>query len=189
HRCMLALTAVMLLHAALLGAAAESDGLRTVAANFYNLHLKLHPFGVPSEQDLAKFRPYLSGSLQGLLRDALRAEQSYADQTGGKVPPLVESDLFTSLFEGATGFKIVSCEARQNAGSCMIEFVRQEPNQKPLRWQDRVYLLREPRAWVIDDVEYLGDWQFMHKGRLKTVLKRVIEEGNKANAEGLRQKK
>jgi hypothetical protein len=186
---MIALTAVIILRAALLGAATENDGLRTAATNFYNLHLKLHPFGVPGEKDLAKFRPYLSGSLLGLLRDALRAEQRYADKTRGEVPPLVESDLFTSLFEGATGFKIVSCEARQSTGFCLIEFTRQEPNQKPFRWQDRVHLLHEPRAWVIDDVEYLGNWRFMHKGRLKTVLKEVIEEGNKANSEGIRQKK
>jgi len=48
-----------------------------------------------------------------------------------------------------------------------------------MSWQDRVYVIREPRGRMIDDVEYLGDWQFMHKGRLKTLLQDVIAESDK----------
>jgi hypothetical protein len=33
---------------------------------------------------------------------------------------------------------------------------------------------------VVDDIEFGGDWQFMHKGRLKALLRKVILDGNHA---------
>ena len=93
-----------------LAANKDDDGARRGVAGFYNLYLKLHPFGVPNAQTQGKLAPYLSSSLRQELKNALAAEQRYAKQNRNDVPPLVESDLFTSLFEGARGFKIASCK-------------------------------------------------------------------------------
>ncbi|HWH77872.1 MAG TPA: DUF3828 domain-containing protein [Candidatus Binatus sp.] len=163
-----------------LGAGKDDDGARRSINGFYNLYLKLHPFGVPNEQVQAKLNPYLSSSLRQQLKHALMAEQRYAIKNRNEVPPLVESDLFSSLFEGASGFKIASCELQEKAGACLVDFTYGGADKKTMRWHDRVYLIREPRGWMIDDVEYLGDWQFMHKGRLTTLLKEVIAESNKS---------
>lgn len=162
-----------------LGASKDDDGARRSINGFYNLYLKLHPFGVPNEQTQRKLNPYLSSPLRQQLENALAAEQRYAKKNRNEVPPLVESDLFSSLFEGASGFKIVSCEALEKSGSCLVRFSRNDADRKVMSWQDRVHLIRELRGWMIDDVEYLGDWQFMHKGRLKTLLQDVIAESDK----------
>jgi hypothetical protein len=162
-----------------LAASNDDDGARGSIAGFYNLYLKLHPFGVPNEQIQGKLAPYLSSSLRQQLKNALAAEQRYAKQNRNEGPPLVESDLFSSLFEGASGFKIASCEIQEKQGSCLVQFSRNDAAIKVMSWQDRVHLVSEPHGWMIDDVEYLGDWQFMHKGRLKTLLQDVIAESDK----------
>ena len=160
-------------------AASKADEARRSIAGFYNLYLKLHPFGVPNAQTQGKLAPYLSSSLRQQLKNALAAEQRYAKQNRNEVPPLVESDLFTSLFEGASGFKIASCEIQEKQRSCLAQFSRNDAAKKVMSWQDRVYVISESHGWMIDEVEYLGDWQFMHKGRLKTLLQDVIAESDK----------
>lgn len=159
-----------------LAAGRDTEILRVVNS-FYNTYMTVKPSGVPSEKEQRKFKPNLSDTLVKLLTEAARAEQKYHRSTKGGVPPLVEGDLFTSLFEGATAFKVLSCDARTS--SCLVELSYVEnADRSPTRWKDKVYLTRNLQSWVIDDIEYLGDWQFMHKGRLQGLLKQVIKEGN-----------
>jgi hypothetical protein len=157
-------------------AGSDSEMMKVVNA-FYNTYMTVKPSGVPAWKEQRKLKPYLSVSLVKLLNEAARAEEKYHRTTKGEVPPLVEGDLFTSLFEGATAFKVLSCEAA--TGSCLVELNYTEAaNGPPTRWKDKVYLVRNPGGWLINDFEYLGDWQFMHKGRLQELLKQVITEGN-----------
>ena len=158
--------------------AAGSDPEMTKVVNaFYDAYLAVKPSGVPAGKEQRRFKPYLSASLATLLNEAARAEEKYHRSTKGEVPPLVEGDLFTSLFEGATAFKVLSCEAGTSA--CLIELSYAEATGgPPTRWKDKVYLARNPSGWLINDIEYLGEWQFMHKGRLQDLLKEVVKEGN-----------
>jgi hypothetical protein len=74
-------------------------------------------------------------------------------------------------------FRLISCEAQKDVASCGIEFTSINPTDRSLfKWKDKVHLVLESRRWLIDDVEYLGDWEFMHKGRLKTVLTQAIKD-------------
>ena len=64
-----------------------------------------------------------------------------------------------------------------------MELTYIDPGDKSsFRWQDKVYLVKSPHGWVVDDLEFLGDWPFMYKGRLQARLKGVIERGKKARA-------
>ncbi len=150
--------------------------MQEVVNGFYNVYITVRPSGVTSEKEQLKFKPYLSASLGKLLHEAARAERKYKKTTKGKVPPLVEGDIFTSLFEGASAFTVLSCNVR--TGSCLVEFSYLDPeNKSSTTWRDKVYLIKDSRGWLVDDIEFLGNWQFMHKGRLKELLKQVIEEG------------
>ena len=165
-------------------ALAGNDGgdLPLAVQKFYQVYLELavKNSGVPSERERARLAPHLSAQLQELLRGAEEAERSYAKATRGQVPPLVEGDLFTSSFEGADAFRVVSCQSKEDQGGCMVELTSIDPKDKSsFRWQDKVYLVKGPHGWVVDDIEYLGNWQFMHKGRLQARLKGVIERGKK----------
>jgi hypothetical protein len=145
--------------------------------SFYNVYLAVHPSGVPSGKELQQFNPYISSSLAKLLQEADQAEQKYNKTTKGEVPPLFEGDLFTSLFEGATSYKVLSCDA--NTSSCIVKFNYSERKKgsPPVIWKDKVYLVKDSRGWLVDDIEFLGNWEFMHKGRLQGLLKDVIKEG------------
>lgn len=168
----LALGAPVVVHAA------GSDELGRAVAGFYDLYLKIRPLGVPEEEALVKLQPHLSMPLQQRLRSALRAEQQYHKRTRGEAPPLIEGDLFSSLFEGATAFQVLACEAAGASGSCTVELSSLDPRDRStFKWKDKVHAIREARRWVLDDIEYLGDWPFMHKGRLTGVLKQIIAQG------------
>src|SRR5690349_5413624 len=159
----------------------DERSMRTSATSFYNTYLKLHPSGIPDKKQHEQFAPVLSTALNGLLSDAASAEASYAAATKGESPPLVEGDLFTSLFEGAQTYKIGGCKIANESASCAVDLDYTDPrDQSKVVWQDRVYLVLQDGKWLVDDVEFLGTWEFMHKGRLKELLSQVIEEAKDA---------
>jgi hypothetical protein len=98
----LALVAVAALCLAAVSVHAAQDGPDAIAEEFYGRYLTLGP-GVPSPPDLSRIAPLLSPSLLDLLKGAQGAESAYAKaNTKEAVPPLVEGDLFSSLFEAQT---------------------------------------------------------------------------------------
>ncbi len=60
--------------------------------------------GIPNAAIRAKFSPTISHMLAQLLERADSTERHYAKVTKRLVPPLVQGDVFTSLFEGAENF-------------------------------------------------------------------------------------
>lgn len=99
--------------------------MRRIVDNFYNVYITVRSSGIPSEKEQLKFKPYLSASLSRLLKDAAVAEQKYYRTTKGEAPPLVEGDLFTSLFEGASAFTVSTCDI--STTSCSVEFRYNDP--------------------------------------------------------------
>jgi hypothetical protein len=176
----LLLAALVLLKALIPNNAAAADSgeeIRGAAIGFYTVYLKVRPQGIPQGKAMAQLRPHLAETLEQNLRQARQAEEQYQKANHGAVPPLIEGDLFTSLFEGASAFRLLSCEARGDRGSCEIEFSAIDPKDRSVfKWKDKIYLVRQSRRWLIDDVEYLGNWAFMHRGRLRAVLRQAIED-------------
>ena len=43
-------------------------------------------------------------------------------------------------------------------------------------WNDRYILVKDNSKLLIDDVEYLGNWDFAQKGRLTDVLTQVVTD-------------
>ena len=81
-----------------------------VINGFYQQHIKTHSLGIPGPDELRQLQPFLSPVLFALLSKASDAEARYhAGATDHALPPLVDGDLFTSLFEGATSFALDSC--------------------------------------------------------------------------------
>ena len=157
--------------------------VRKAVQDFYAVYLKVHASGVPAKSEKAAFRTVVSPGLAGMLEKAAASEENYYRETKGEVPPLVEGDLFTSLFEGATSFSVLSCTDRQKGADCLVELAYADPAaEKPFIWRDRVMLVKGRKGWAVDDIEFLGDWQFMHKGRLREVLNQIIAEGNESGA-------
>src|SRR5262249_41611944 len=91
-------------------------------------------------------------------------------------PPLIEGDLMTSNFEGATSFEVGSCVAKGREATCKVDFVYDPGTrgEKPVRWTDRVVLEASDGGWKVEDGVYGATWAFGNKGRLSETLRRAI---------------
>lgn len=151
------------------------EDMQTTVSGFYNVYIKLKTRGIPTAKELAEYKPYITPELAGLLKSADDVEIKYKEETKGEVPPLVEGDIFTSLFEGADSFKVLKCDEKGARGTCSVEFKNTNPGDgKTFTWKDGVMLEKGKSGWVIDDIEYKGDWDFAVKGTLTRTLKSVI---------------
>lgn len=151
---------------------------------FYNVYVEVKPLGIPDEESLSKLSPYLTPNLIALLGGANEAEKKYKEATKGEVPPLVEGDVFSSLFEGAHTAKVLSCEEKSDSSVCTVEFSNTNPGDNAtVKWKDEVVLKKTESGWLIDNIEYKGGWDFAQNGTLTDLLKSVIREGSAESRE------
>ncbi|HEX2885536.1 hypothetical protein [Vineibacter terrae] len=148
------------------------------ARAFYAAYEALRPSGVPNAEQRGRLRSHVSPVLDGLLAAADAAEARHAKRTRNEVPPLVEGDLFTSLFEGATRFTVTSCTNDDKAAVCQVALSYKD-GRSETAWLDRVHLVPVAGRWVVDDIEYAGGWDFARRGRLSDVLKAVAREADR----------
>ena len=165
---------------AMAGTAAADNGatLDNVTTEFYAVYSGFHPSdGIPNANALTRYQPYLTPALARLLSAAGAAEARFAGKYKDS-PPLIEGDLFTSNFEGATSYSIRKCESRGSAARCAVDlaYAPADGKNKPTTWTDRIYLVRTAAGWRIDDIGYGATWAFGNKGRLSETLKEVISD-------------
>jgi hypothetical protein len=163
--------------------AASADEMGKVAGGFYDAYATFHPSdGIPDAKARAKYEPFISSALDALLKQGDEAEDKFA-KANKDSPPLIEGDLFTSNFEGATAYKIGACSGDAKAGRCAVSLTydpgkTNNPKDKPFTWTDTVYLVVTPEGWRVDDIGYGGTWDFGNKGKLGETLQSVIRDVN-----------
>ena len=114
-----------------------------------------------------------------MLADGDAAEQRYAKITKNQSPPLIEGDLFTPNFEGATSLKIGECESDAQGGHCPVALVYDDKKDKPIRWSDTVRLALTDKGWRIADIDFGspgGDSGA--RGSLLQTVRDAIKDGN-----------
>ena len=153
-------------------ASPESEAMRsatTLVTDFYEMRDRLGRTGLPLEGDMKAYRAFLCPGLSAAM-DAARVRQKlYIDENPDDKPPLVEGDLFSSLFEGTdvvtpAGTEVVGDSARVTLS------MRFGEGDGAARWKDTVVLAKDEGSWCIADVEYRGDWPFANKGKLSSTL-------------------
>ena len=102
--------------------------MAATANGFYAAYGKARRLGgIPDAAARAAYAPYFSARLAGQLNQAAAAEAAYTKKFKA-VPPLFEGDLFTSQFEGATGWTVQGCSGDARAGSCGAQYVAAPPS-------------------------------------------------------------
>src|SRR5690242_3941016 len=166
--------------------AADGDAMAKAAGSFYAVYATFHPSdGIPDAKGRAKYAPHISDRLNALLMQASAAEQRFAS-ANKNTPPLVEGDLFTTNFEGATSYKIGNCTGDGKAGHCAIALtydprIQGDAQNKPVHWTDTAYLVNAASGWKLDDIGFGGNWDFGNKGRMSDTLKMVIATAGGGN--------
>ena len=69
-------------------------------------------------------------------------------------PPLIEGDIFSSLFEGPTAWKVGACSGDAKIARCSVSLTHQDAGQKPVSWTDTLVLGYENGWKRLDDVAY-----------------------------------
>ena len=154
----------------------EEAGATRAAASFYDIVLSERASGVPDADMRAKLRPVISPDLDSLLAQAAEAERRHTERVNNEEPPYMQGDIFTSLFEGATGYEVMGCDGKSGILiECEVQLVHDA--EEPVQWKDRVLLAAAPagpETFLVDDIAYGGDWDFASKGTLKESLRAVI---------------
>ena len=158
-------------------ALADAASDMTAAANgFYGAYAKQKRIGgIPDAAARAAYAPYLSPRLTGQLDQAAAAEAA-ATKKFKAVPPLFEGDLFTSQFEGASGWTVGPCIAAGQAGTCKVALTFARPGQKPVSWTDTLLMVDTASGWKIDDVAYDAGFASGNSGRLSETIAMVLAQ-------------
>lgn len=166
------------LWALLLPAAARADDMAKVVEGFYGAYAGFHPSdGIPDAKGRAKYQPFISPALDKLLAEGAKAEADFA-KANKDSPPLIEGDLFTSNFEGATLYKVGPCGGDARKGRCPVVLTYDphstNPKDKPVTWTDTVSLTATPAGWKVDDIAFGATWEFGNHGTLVKTLQDTI---------------
>ena len=162
--------AALLLTVALLGCkSAAEPSASDVVRQFYAATIAGKVSGAPTTEQFTTLTPFLSDTLRSLLAAARQLSDAEAAKSPDEKPPFVEGDLFSSLFEGPTSVEVSADSAR---GGQRVASVRMTSNgaNPPVTWVDRAVLVRQRDRYVIDDIEYGGQWDFANKGTLRASL-------------------
>ena len=158
------------------GASAADNAMTQTANGFFAAYATFHPSdGIPDAAGRAKYAPYTSPALDKLLAQAAAAQARFA-KANKNSPPLLEGDLFTTMFEGATSYKVGACKGDGRKGSCAIDLVYDNKHDTPTHWTDTLYLVMSANGWRVDDIGYGGNWEYANHGRLTQTLHQAITD-------------
>lgn len=131
--------------------------------------------GIPDDRARAVYEPVISPALSKLLAKASAAEHGFL-KSHKDSPPLIEGDLFTSNFEGATSFHVGRCDTGGGEAQCGVDLSYARAGEKPVLWTDSLKLVAIGSEWRVDDIAYGGKSAFGNTGRLTQTLAQAIRE-------------
>lgn len=154
------------------------------AGEFYRLHQATEPVGALSLRELMTFRPILSVPLFEQLKDASIAEEAHYTSAGETAAPLFEGDLLTARPQGFSAARILDCRVDEDHAFCNVELNAAQKNPAAIiKWRERIFLVRDERGWMVDDIDYGRNSGPVRQGRLTALLKAGIDRGRAIAAE------
>jgi len=159
-------------------ALAAGDPVAAVSA-FYDVYKgqRAEGGGIPDATGRLRYQPVLSPRLNKQLTDAAKAQARLTAKVKNAVPPVLEGDIFSSLFEGASAWKVGVCQGDTKTARCSVALSYAPPagsRAKPANWADTVLLVNTPQGWKVDDVVYDAAFAFGNTGQLSGMLAMVI---------------
>ncbi len=132
---------------------------------FYTMRDAVGVQGAPTAKELAALRPFIADTLaHGLaFADSLRTADKL--RAPDEKPAFVEGDLFSSVFEGYSAFRVMPALSDRAPFVVPVDFT--DDRVRPVvRWTDTVIVVVERGRLVVQDVRYGGTWDFSNKGSL-----------------------
>lgn len=159
---------------------ARADAAMQAAADaFYKVYSGLpRQGGLPNATARMRYAAVLSPRLNGLLNQVDAAQIRFSKRVKGAAPPLIQGEIFSSLFEGPTGWTIGTCSGDARAARCPVAMVHAAPapGRPSFRWTDTLALVHTDGGWKVDDVIYDPDLRSGNTGSLSSMLGMVLAE-------------
>jgi hypothetical protein len=137
---------------------------------FYNKYLQLNIGGLPDAEQSKAINPFLSKEIKDLIAADIEKQKQFIKDDPDEKPPWIEGDLFSSLFEGATEYKIGKTTQQGNTAKVDVALSRKDSSGES-NWTDTVVLAKSGKMWVITDIIFNGQWQFKTGSSLLNVLR------------------
>ncbi len=150
--------------------AKPADTPKVIADGFYHAVISLNEGGIPDSAGRARLAPFISPSLTHALASANEAELAYAHNSRHAVPPLLEGNIFVSLFDGVSAAKVGSCARTKTRAVCPAALSYLNAAGQNYHWQDKLLLTRTEEGWRVDNVVYGGGVPYANHGTLKSNL-------------------
>lgn len=166
----------------LAGPALASEDPASAVSGFYDVYATQHASGggIPDATGRLRYSAVLTPRLNKQIADAAAAQARLSAKVKNAVPPMLEGDIFTSLFEGATDWQIGECRGDARMARCPVALTHavkslagQKP-EKPSHWTDTVMVVKTPQGWKVDDVAYDAGFAFGNTGKLSDMLAMVV---------------
>lgn len=151
------------------GVLIASDRPEDAAQAVFDRITALHLSGLPSADQQAQLRDALSPALNQAIDEARAWQQQeierMAREAPDEKPPMIEGDYFSSLYEGAQGARVATAATEGPRSVVSLTRAYQEAGSEPLQWTDRALMIEVDGRWLLDDVEYGGEWAFQAGSR------------------------
>ncbi len=141
----------------------------TAVIKLYTALIKQKVTGLPTTKQRTSIWPLLTEDLKALLDAAQREQDAFIKANPDEKPPLIEGDLFSSLFEGVQTFELGQTSLVDRRAHVPVTF-SYTSDGKTTRWTDEVILAKSGGAWKIWDVRYNATWDFQPGTNLRAVL-------------------
>ena len=83
--------------------------------------------GIPDATGRLRYSAVLTPRLNQQIADAARAQARLTAKVKNAVPPMLEGDIFSSLFEGATAWKVGACSVSGATARCPVALTHVVP--------------------------------------------------------------
>lgn len=148
--------------------AAARQTPREVAQGFYALVVSEAPSGLPDEQEMRLFDPYLSRGLRTLFARAAKERDDAMRARPDEKPPFVDGCIFSCAYEGPRRFSVGGARV---AGRFAHVAVRQDAGPgENVEWTDTLVLVKEGGRWRVWDVRMGCKWSFRMGPTLRAML-------------------
>lgn len=141
-----------------------------VANAFYRKYIAYKMSGLPTPTQLKGISPYLSREIVDQINIDRKEQKAAMKAHPDEKPPWIEGDLFSSMFEGATSFRL----GETHPGNTRTEIdvhLAYKYKSDATEWMDTVVLEKMNDRWVITDILYKANWAFKSGASLRNALK------------------
>ncbi|CAN5497354.1 hypothetical protein BH10ACI3_BH10ACI3_08810 [soil metagenome] len=141
-----------------------------VTDNFYATLGDLNIRGLPDKAQIEEITPFLAADVISLIKRDLKKQAAFIKKHPDQKPPWIEGDLFSSLFEGRTGYEIG--KTRTKSGTREVDVMLSYKDGTNIeKWKDTVVLKKFGGRWFVTNILFKGSWQFKSGSSLLNVLK------------------